>query len=297
MSWHVRSGAATDTGRVREANEDAYLVAPPMYAVADGMGGHAGGEVASALALETLRTMHEGSTEADLSAGVREANLAVYERQDRDPDLAGMGTTLTAIIVDEAGVRVAHVGDSRAYLLRDSKLTQITTDHTLVRELVQEGQLTEEQAREHPQRSMLTRAIGIDAVVEIDEAMIQPLNGDRLMLCSDGLTGMLTDEQILDALRSREAQDSADALVAMANAAGGTDNTTVIVLDISDAPPAPAGIDPVTGERTTTHTFADDIVIHGRGGLFAGRSPGMVIGLAIAAVVVVVVVYFLATGG
>ena len=288
MTWYIRSAAATDTGRVREANEDAFLMEPPMFAVADGMGGHAGGEVASALALETLRTTHESS--GDISAGVREANVAVHERQAGDPDLAGMGTTLTAMLIDDGGVRVVHVGDSRAYLLRDGKLTQITEDHTLVRELVQEGQLTPEQARVHPQRSMLTRAIGIDAVVDIDEALIQPMNGDRLLLCSDGLTGMLTDEEIRDLLMEEDRQDAADRLVLAANAAGGVDNTTVVVLDVSNKPPPAAGTDPVTGEATSTNTFADEIVIHGGG--FDFRSRGFVVALIAGAVVVGLVIGF-----
>jgi protein phosphatase len=299
MTWYVTTGAATDTGRVREANEDAYLIAPPMYAVADGMGGHAGGEVASALALETLRVAGEGAEDSDLAAGVREANQAEHRRQADDADLAGMGTTLTALIVDDAGIRLAHVGDSRAYLLRGRELTQITQDHTLVRELVEEGQLTQEQAREHPQRSMLTRAVGIDAEVDLDEAMIKPHEGDRLMLCSDGLTGMVTDDQIKHALIDRDdPQNAADALVAMANAAGGVDNTTVLILDLSETPPPAAGVDPTTGLRTNARSQADDIVIHGRDGIagfFTGRSPLAIVGAVIGVLVVLVLLYFLAT--
>ena len=239
MSLRVTVGSATDVGQVREGNEDGFLAKGPLYAVADGMGGRRAGEVASAMALDTIaRKRKKGIVEATV-----EANAVVFRKQERDPTKAGMGTTLTALVVDDDTLQFAHVGDSRAYLLHEGKLQQLTTDHTLVNELVESGQITAEQALSHPQRSMLTRAIGTAPTIEVDEFHLHPENGDRILLCSDGLTGMLFDDGIRDILAGHadNPQVAADALVEAANAAGGYDNITVVVLDVGkDASSEPA---------------------------------------------------------
>lgn len=240
-------GARTDVGRVREGNEDSYMVHEPLFAVADGMGGHQGGEVASKLALDTLLKATDG---AALVQAVQDANRAVFERAGSDPALAGMGTTLTAFLADRDTLRLAHVGDSRAYLLRDGDLQRITTDHTVVEGLVEKGELTPHEASIHPQRSILTRAVGVEGEVQVDQGSIDVRPGDRLLLCSDGLTGMVDDENIHRILEERrDPQAAADALVEAANEAGGQDNVTAVVIDVvephaqaapTDTPAAPA---------------------------------------------------------
>lgn len=231
MTVRIVVGATTDVGRVREGNEDGYLSKPPLYAVADGMGGQAAGEVASAMTLDTLA---KRAAKKGLAHAVREANSVVFKKQEHDPALAGMGTTLTALVVDGDALRFAHVGDSRAYLLREGELRLLTEDHTLVNEWVRKGDISPEQALSHPQRSILTRAIGTEAEVNIDELSFTPEPGDRFLLCSDGLTTMLHDDAIRDILAGHpgEPQATADALVEAANEAGGFDNITVVVLDV-----------------------------------------------------------------
>jgi serine/threonine protein phosphatase PrpC len=232
-------GARTDVGRVREGNEDSYMVHEPLFAVADGMGGHQGGEVASKLALDTLKQVAGG--ERALIQAVQDANRAVFDRAGRDPGLAGMGTTLTAFLVEGDAVRLAHVGDSRAYLLRDGQLQRITKDHTVVERLVEEGRLTPQEAEIHPQRSILTRAIGVEGDVQVDQGTIEVSPGDRLLLCSDGLTGMVGEEEITRILTERsDPQAAADALIEAANEAGGQDNITAVVIDVADGGPTPA---------------------------------------------------------
>ena len=189
----LRVGVATDIGRVREKNEDSYLVEEPLFAVADGMGGHKGGDVASQLALETI----EGEPAADLAQRLRDANAAVFERSQSDRSVTGMGTTVTAVVVKGTSALFAHVGDSRAYLLRAGDLRQLTDDHTLVARMVKTGEITEAEAEVHPHRSVLTRALGTEPDVIVDEFDVALTDGDRLLLCSDGLTGMVTEEQIV----------------------------------------------------------------------------------------------------
>jgi protein phosphatase len=237
----VRVGAATDIGQVREGNEDAVLVKAPLFAVADGMGGHRGGEVASTLALETIERLFE-RREGSLAEQVREANRAVFERSQRDRSVAGMGTTLTAALVDGDRVHLAHVGDSRAYLFRDGVLTMLTEDHTLVHRMVMEGEITEAEAETHPHRSILTRALGVDPAVQVDEGDLQVRAGDRLLLCSDGLTGMIGDERIREVLAATaEPQEAVDRLVREANDAGGIDNISAVLLEFVDEGPAGPG--------------------------------------------------------
>jgi PPM family protein phosphatase len=230
----VIAAVATDIGLVREGNEDSYLTEEPLFAVADGMGGHRGGEVASQLAVETLEKRFKQGA-GDLPDQVQEANRVVFERSVVDEKVAGMGTTLTAALVEGDRVRLAHVGDSRAYLLRDGDLRLLTEDHTLVHRMVTEGEISKEEAETHPQRSVLTRALGVDNVVDVDDDTVQVRPGDRLLLCTDGLTSMVSEQAIEEALRGvPDPQEAAQRLVHLANEGGGTDNTTVVVLDFSD---------------------------------------------------------------
>ncbi len=225
---------ATDIGHVREGNEDTYLVMDPLFVVADGMGGHRGGEVASRLAVETMEHLFERG-QGTLAELVQEANRAVFERSMLDRAVAGMGTTLTAALVEGETVHLAHVGDSRAYLLRDGTLRQVTDDHTLVHRMVQEGELTPAQARTHPHRSILTRSIGVDVIVEVDDLTFPARVGDRLLLCSDGLTDMLDDPQIERILREAPTPETAvQALVHDANQAGGVDNITALLIQLEE---------------------------------------------------------------
>jgi serine/threonine protein phosphatase PrpC len=233
----IDAGVATDKGQVREGNEDAYLVEPPLYAVADGMGGHRGGEVASQLALETIADLFRKG-DVPLAEQVRRANRAVFDRSGADRAVAGMGTTLTAALVQGELAHLIHVGDSRAYLLRAGTLRQLTEDHTLVNRMVKAGEITEEEAEVHPHRNVITRSLGTEADVDLDQQDIGLLAGDRLLLCSDGLTGMLSEEQVQAILESTPpAQEAADRLVRAANRAGGVDNITVVVLDVSEGEP------------------------------------------------------------
>jgi serine/threonine protein phosphatase PrpC len=227
----IEVGSATDIGRVRERNEDSVLVSPPLYVVADGMGGHRGGQVASQVALEAMEELETGDG-GSLAEHVRRANRAVWDRSVEDERLSGMGTTLTAARIAGGSALIAHVGDSRAYLLRDSSLRQLTTDHTLVARMVKSGEITEAEAEVHPHKNVLTRALGTDEQVEVDEDSIALVDGDRLLLCSDGLTGMVMEDQIQAILEtSEQPQQAADRLVKAANRAGGIDNITVVVLD------------------------------------------------------------------
>jgi protein phosphatase len=224
-------GVVTDIGQVRERNEDSFLVDPPLYAVADGMGGHRGGEVASELALETVEALANAG-KGGLAEQIREANRAVFERSMHDRTVSGMGTTLTAVTVDDDGAHLAHVGDSRAYLLRAGALRQLTEDHTLVNRMVKAGEISPEEAEVHPHRNVVTRALGTEPDVQVDEEDVPLLEGDRLLLCSDGLTNMVTTDQIQAILEANpSAQDAATRLVRAANRAGGIDNITVIVVD------------------------------------------------------------------
>jgi protein phosphatase len=224
----VRVGSASDIGQVREGNEDSFLVLAPLYVVADGMGGHRGGEVASSLALQTLQRLSE-AREGTLAEQVIEANRAVFERSQEDRSVAGMGTTLTAALVDGDRVHLAHVGDSRAYLFRGGELSMLTEDHTLVHRMVVDGEITEAEAETHPHRSILTRALGVDASVQVDEGDVRSIAGDRILLCSDGLTAMVPDGQIREILSTTaDPQEAVDTLVRVANRAGGIDNITAV---------------------------------------------------------------------
>lgn len=230
----TRVGATTDIGQVREGNEDAILINDPLYAVADGMGGHRGGEVASNLALQTVEQMF-AERQGTLTEQVERANRAVFERSQSDRDVSGMGTTLTAALIEGGAVRLAHVGDSRAYLFRGGKLQLLTEDHTLVHRMVVEGEITETEAENHPHRSVLTRALGVEGDVRVDETKVAVQEGDRLLLCTDGLTGMLSEDQIESILQDvRDPQEAVDRLVREANRAGGIDNITAVIIDFTE---------------------------------------------------------------
>lgn len=234
----IAAGVATDVGQVRQGNEDAFVVEPPLYAVADGMGGARAGEVASQLALATITEMQKAGT-ASLEDEVREANRIVFARAGEDERYAGMGTTLTAVLASPEAIHLAHVGDSRAYLARAGALRQLTRDHTLVDRMVQAGEITRDEAEVHPHRNVLLRALGTEPKVDVDADDVGLLEGDRLLLCSDGLTTMVTEDQILAILGATvgKPQDAADRLVRAANRAGGIDNITVIVLDVEAGEP------------------------------------------------------------
>ena len=226
----IEVGVASDIGQVREGNEDSYVVDAPLYAVADGMGGHRGGEVASSLALETIEAMFRAG-DGTLADQLRAANRAVHERSLHDRQVSGMGTTVTAVVVEDTTALLAHVGDSRAYLLRAGDLRQITADHTLVARMVTAGEISRQEADVHPQRNVLTRSIGTEASVKVDEDHLALLDDDRLLLCSDGLTDMLSEDQIEAIMEAEpDPQRAADRLVKAANRAGGVDNITALVL-------------------------------------------------------------------
>jgi protein phosphatase len=234
----LRSGSASDVGRVRAVNEDLALESLTLFAVADGMGGHAGGDIAAQTAIDALKSeFARQPTIEGLIGAVHEANRAVWERGHEDPALRGMGTTLTAAALVATGdgdrLVLTNVGDSRAYLFHSSELSQLTTDHSVAEELVARGELSEEEAAVHPHRHILTRALGVGPDVDVDVWQIVPEEGDRFLLCSDGLTNEVPIEQISDVLvGSRDPRDAAETLVDMANQAGGNDNATVVVLDV-----------------------------------------------------------------
>jgi len=229
----------TDTGRQRNANEDSLFTRAPVFVVADGMGGAQAGEVASKAAAESFdRELPQAPPERVLRETIEAANRAIHDRARQDPDLAGMGTTITAAIVDPESEEVAigHVGDSRAYRLRGGKLERLTRDHSLVEEMRRKGQLTDAQAEDHPQRSIITRALGPEPEVEVDLQTVPAQPGDVFLICSDGLTTMLGDEQIARILgRATSTQAAVRALVDEANRAGGRDNITVVVFRLEDA--------------------------------------------------------------
>ncbi|MEW6473965.1 MAG: Stp1/IreP family PP2C-type Ser/Thr phosphatase [Actinomycetota bacterium] len=289
-------GYRTDVGRGRPENEDNLLVDREhgLYAVADGMGGHRAGEVASATAIETLKEAYLGGRQLD--EAVAAANAAVFAKGADDASMRGMGTTLTAIALEgEATALLGHVGDSRAYLMRGGSVTQVTDDHSLVEQLVREGRLTPEEAQNHPQRAIITRALGIDAEVEVDTYRIDLRPGDRLLICSDGLTNMLSDDTIAATLRRHaDPQQAADTLVDMANQAGGDDNITVVILDaLSDggggATAAPQGAQAQEAGPEPATAEPPDAPVGGRRGgvrslLLWGLPIVAVIGIAVGAV-------------
>jgi protein phosphatase len=234
-----RAAGLSDTGRRRRRNEDAYVLRPPLFAVADGMGGAQAGEVASRLAAAALTDEPEERPRGPEAVArlVRSANRRVYERSSEDAAVSGMGTTMTVALVEDGSVTIGHVGDSRAYLVRAGRLEQLTQDHSLVAELVRSGKLTPAEAGAHPQRSVITRALGTDPEVDVDTLRVETRAGDLFLLCSDGLTSMVGDDEILATLEANrhDLDSAARALVALANRGGGEDNITVVFFEIGDA--------------------------------------------------------------
>lgn len=265
------TGGLTDVGQVRTVNQDYCdeLFDPTtgrrLLVLADGMGGHRGGEVASQLAVEAVGRAFSAGASADagelLCTALESANALVYEKALSTPALAGMGTTCVCVLFEAPGrCAVAHVGDSRAYQLRDGKFSQITEDHSVVGSLIRMGHITEAEARLHPQRNEILRAIGTHAHVEVQMTEFDLEPGDRYLVCSDGLSGMVTDDEIRDVLATESPEAAARILVGMANLEGGTDNITVQIAVIPSEPvgalptvdrePSPAATEPWNGERT-----------------------------------------------
>ena len=291
-----RATAVTDTGRRRMRNEDAFVFEPPLFAIADGMGGARAGEIAAGIAAAALKDSRSAVTDEDsLEAVIEEANRRVWERSVADPGTSGMGTTVTAAYVDAAQDRVifGQVGDSRAYRLRGETLVQVTTDHSLVAELVRSGVLTPEEAERHPQRSAITRAVGTESDIEADVFAVPAELEDLYLLCSDGLTDMLGADEIAATIlgADRDPVAAADALVTAANANGGDDNITVVLFELVEGEPdAEPEVEPKTEGQPglqTADPAADpapgaDVRTHGAG-------PGGRLA-ALAFIVIVVVV-------
>jgi serine/threonine protein phosphatase PrpC len=233
----VEYAGASDVGRQRESNEDALFVAPPMFAVADGMGGARAGEVASELATKAFEEHGESADppERQLTALAQQANRRIYDLASSDDSLRGMGTTLTGAMVSDREVAIGHVGDSRAYRLRDGALEQLTRDHSLVAELERSGQISPEAAEHHPQKSIITRALGPEPDVEVDTYTVPARAGDVFLLSSDGLTGMVSDDELAAILgKAPSLEEAAASLVRAANQNGGKDNITVVLFRLGD---------------------------------------------------------------
>ncbi len=292
-----RAAGVTDTGRKRRQNEDAFVCDPPLFAIADGMGGAQAGELASRLAAAAIEEAGAApGNEQGVVGAVRTANARIFEHSLTNPAVAGMGTTATVALVDEhAGtLTLAHVGDSRAYHYRDGKLEQLTTDHSLVAELVRSGRLTEAEAAVHPHRSVITRALGTEADVEVDTCVLELAPGDLVLLCSDGLSAMVRDDEIARLLEDsdRDPYVAAETLVRAANAAGGEDNVTVVVFEVVDgvaqlvAPPAadarPKAQPEVGPDDVTSESVLDGAHRHGAGK--GSRWPALLLILVVVAV-------------
>jgi len=255
MSPTLRSAAGSDVGRVRSMNQDSACTSSRLLVVADGMGGHAHGEVASALAVAALADLDTSLTGADLAeidllaalgGALEDAATRLTEAARRDPELSGTGTTVVAMLVDGTRIGFAHIGDSRAYLLRDGELTRLTRDHTLVQALVDEGRISAAEAAEHPRRSVLVRTLQESGEVDPDLFMHEAWLGDRYLLCSDGATAVLAEADLHDVLTSvAEPAAVVERLIELANAGGGPDNITCVVADLFDDP-APAEAAPPT---------------------------------------------------
>lgn len=267
-----RASALTDTGRRRPQNEDTFVCDPPLFAVADGVGGAQAGEIASRLAAAALEERSpQAQGEAALAELLREANERIYRHALDDPAAAGMGTVVTALLVDEVAgtVAIGHVGDSRAYRLRSGQLEQLTPDHSLVGELVRAGRLSTEEAEQHPHRSVITRAVGTEPSVDVDTFVLTMAAGDIYLICSDGLTDLVRDKQIAELIvaADNDPDAAAEALVAAANRAGGIDNITVVLFEIVEGEPPPVP-DPAgepdedTMEQALEPSLARPIIAH-----------------------------------
>jgi protein phosphatase len=268
----VRTASLTDPGRRRRHNEDAFVCEPPLFAIADGMGGAQAGELASELAAAVVgRADADGRTGRELVVGlIEDANRSVYERAAGDASVSGMGTTMTVALAEDDQVWIGHVGDSRAYLLRNGELEQLTDDHSLVAELVRSGRLTREEAEQHPNRSMITRVLGTEPEVAVDVRAVQTRPGDVFVLCSDGLSSMVGDDAIREVLEGQDDLDvAARVLVEQANAAGGEDNITVVLFEATGSGEALDETDEIVGlppEEETLHGVPSPYAAPGNGG-------------------------------
>lgn len=262
MSIALRYAARSDVGLVRSNNQDSAYAGPHLAVVADGMGGHAGGDVASSVAVGRLAQLDTDTPASDLVAtlerAILDANQQILRRAREEPALAGLGTTVTAILRTENKFALAHIGDSRAYLLRDGTTTQVTKDHTFVQRLMDEGRLTQEEAERHPQRSVIMRVLGdVDAEPELDLSLRTAHPGDRWMLCSDGLSGLVTLDTIDEVLREVEDLDEcAETLVQLALKGGGPDNITCVVVDVVELDDLPRGAEPPSTDRVIVGSAA-----------------------------------------
>jgi protein phosphatase len=258
--------SATDPGRKRRQNEDAFVLRPPLFAIADGMGGARAGEIASALAASALSDSDAQSGGEDyVKQLVQEANRRVHERASNDPSTSGMGTTMTVALVEPSGdITFGHVGDSRGYVLRGDRLEQLTDDHSLVAELVRRGELSARDAEVHPQRSVITRALGTDPDVDVDAFTVRPEAGDLYLLCSDGLSDMVDGNGIEQVLVQHRADldAAAKALVRAANRGGGDDNITAVLFEMVDDAPAATGPDEETREQQAVAVSDDEDTLH-----------------------------------
>jgi PPM family protein phosphatase len=258
----VEQVGRTDVGRQRSVNEDSLVLQPPFFAVADGMGGARAGEVASAMAAGAFdgETDSDEAPEAQLTRILREANRRIYDLAVADDSHRGMGTTVTAAKVTGDDVSLGHVGDSRAYRLRDGGLEQLTRDHSLVAELERSGQITPEAAEHHPQRSIITRALGPEPDVEVDTYTLAGRAGDLFLICSDGLTSMISDDELASILRSSGSlEEAADSLVLAANQSGGKDNITVVLFKLGNGDGQPAAAVPREDETIAGQVTASEV--------------------------------------
>jgi protein phosphatase len=273
MALTLRFSAVSDVGLLRQSNQDSAYAGPRLLVVADGMGGHVGGDVASSVAVATLAALDEDPPGADLldrlGSAVRAANDTLRDMVTSNPALDGMGTTVTALLRAGSRFGLVHVGDSRGYLLRDGELVQVTHDHTFVQRLVDEGRITAEEATHHPQRSLLIRALDGRGDVELDLSVREARVGDRYLLCSDGLSGVVSEQTIRDTLREGDPDAAAHALVELALRGGGPDNVTVVVADVVDVEDLPSDIPTVVGAATEDKTERVD-----GSGAGSGREPG-----------------------
>jgi serine/threonine protein phosphatase PrpC len=300
-----RSTALSHAGRKRRHNEDSYVIQPPLFAVADGMGGANAGEVASSLAAAALQEVDGNGTSGEerVAALIEEANRRVFRRATEDREASGMGTTMTVALVEDDRVAIGHVGDSRAYLYRDGSLEQLTDDHSLVAELVRSGKLSPEEAEIHPQRSVITRAVGTEPDVDVDTFSVDGSPGDLFLICSDGLTDMVDEATILDALDSNrhDLKAAAKALVNAANRVGGEDNITVVFFELAGDEPDEQTADTAIraelsadGDETLDESDGHPVVAVQEEGRHRGsRALAILAALAVLLMVAAAVLFFL----
>lgn len=290
----VEIAFATDTGRIRSHNEDRSLAKPPVLAIADGMGGANAGEVAAEMTIAALRELPDSPSAEQVRDVIVATNTAIRERAEADPSHAGMGTTVTSALIDDADVTILHVGDSRAYVWRDGTLRQLTDDHSMVAELVRQGQLSPAEADRHPARNVITRALGAEATVDVDQVPVGAEVDDVLLICSDGLSSLVPDRDIADIITGAPSlQVATRELIAAALEAGGTDNVTIVLARIGDdTTPAEEAVDGAVTERLaipapaeTSTTARTPVVLEPTESPAKGRVLRRVLGLGAVSVI------------